>query len=50
MSGGWMGGWVAEIFGNINNSAPNWVGLGLGLSLAIFNIHPDKIGECEDEK
>ena len=29
-----MGGWVAGLFGNITNSAPNWVGLGLGLSLA----------------
>ena len=27
-------GWVAGLFENITNSAPNWVGLGLGLSLA----------------
>ena len=25
---------MAGLFGNITNSAPNWVGLGLGLSLA----------------
>ena len=39
-----MAGWVAGLFGNITNSAPNWVGLGLGLSLAIigknyFNVN-----------
>ena len=29
---------MAGLFRNITNSAPNWVGLGLGLSLAIsFN-------------
>ena len=27
---------MAGLFGNITNSAPNWVGLGLGLSLAIM--------------
>ena len=27
--------WVAGLFGNITNSALNWVGLGLVLSLAI---------------
>ena len=31
---------VAGLIGNITNSAPNWVGLGLGLSLAI--IHRDQ--------
>ena len=30
-------GLVVGLNGNITNSAPNWVGLGLGLSLAIFN-------------
>ena len=27
---GMSGGWVAGLFGNITNSAPNWVELGLG--------------------
>ena len=27
---------MAGLYGNITNSAPNWVGLGLGLSLAIM--------------
>ena len=31
----WYVGWVAGLFENITNSAPNSVGLGLGLSLAI---------------
>ena len=30
-----MGGLVAGLFGNITTSAPNWVGLGLGMSLAM---------------
>ena len=33
---------MAGLFGNITNSAPNWVGLGLGLSLA-KNKDPDTI-------
>ena len=31
-------GWMAGLIGNINNSAPNWVWLGLGLSLAITHL------------
>ena len=30
---GWVGGWVAGSNENITNSAPNWVGLGLGAEL-----------------
>jgi len=38
MSGGWVDGWLAGLFGNITNSDPNWVGLGLGLSLAKWRL------------
>ena len=34
-----MVGLVSGLCGNITNSAPNWVGLGLGLSLAILNFY-----------
>ena len=30
---GWVGGLMAGLNENINNSAPNWVGLGLGAYL-----------------
>ena len=44
-----MGGWVAGLFGNITNSAPSWVGLGLGLSLAkINNINSCKLDTIQD--
>ena len=43
MTVGWLGGWVAGLFGNIANSAPNWVGLGLGAELG--NNNGKKIDE-----
>ena len=36
---GMPGSGVGGLNGNITNSAPNWVGLGLGLSLAIIRLY-----------
>ena len=42
-------GWVAGLFGNITNSAPSWVGLGLGLSLAIHFRFTEKNGRLSEK-
>ena len=43
-------GWVAGLNGNITNSAPNWVGLGLWLTLAIKRSSRDKAACLESDE
>ena len=43
--GGWLVGWVARFYGNITNSAPNWVRLGLGAELGNMLIQTLKFEE-----